>query len=67
MSAPHPSTVALAEALRRTIAARRDRLVGRQRRRYSAARAQVIDRLGVEYRETLAIAIGAGRSDGGER
>lgn len=60
MANPHPTTAILADQLRRTIAARRDRLVARQRRGYSPARAALIDRLGEEYRATYGQALVAG-------
>ena len=39
-----------AEVLRVAIARKRDRLVARQRRGYSAARQRIIDELGAQYR-----------------
>lgn len=57
---PHPTTVAAAERLRRTIARRRDALVWRQRRGYSRARQRLIDQLARDYDAVLAIALDAG-------
>jgi len=57
---PHPSTIRSAEALRRTIASRRDALVGRQRRSYSRARQRLIDQLAADYDAALRMALAAG-------
>jgi len=56
----HGPTAAAADALRRVIAARRDRLIAVQRREHSPARAELIANLGDEYRVVLAIALAAG-------
>lgn len=45
-----PMLAQSAEILRRQIAAKRDCLVCRQRRRYSPARQRIIDQLGDQYR-----------------
>jgi len=61
--APHlnPQAAWLAESLRGEIAARRDSLIGRQRRRFDLDRQRLIDRLGDDYRIVQDIAIRAGR------
>lgn len=56
----HPPTLAAADHLRRVVARRRDALVGRQRKRYSAKRQAEIDRIGAEYRIVYAMALRAG-------
>ena len=58
---PDPQAAYLAESLRGEIAGRRDHLIGRQRRRYSADRQRLIDQLGDDYRNVLDIAIRSGR------
>jgi len=44
-----------ADVLRRQIAARRDTLVCRQRRQWSAARQRIIDAMGVQYRQVYQV------------
>lgn len=58
-----PQTAEAAECLRRTIALRRDRLVAKQRRRYSAGRARLIEQLGSDYDAALRTALRAGAED----
>lgn len=58
---PDPQAAWMAESLRGEIAARRDFLIGRQRRHYSHDRQALIDRLGDDYRNVQDIAIRAGR------
>lgn len=55
-----PTICSSADALRRQIAAKRDCLVGRQRRKYSAARQRTIDQLGDQYRQVFQLAFDTG-------
>lgn len=50
-----------AEQLRFCLASRRDELVNRQRKSFSKKRAEIIERLGNQYREALAISLDHGR------
>ena len=58
---PDPQAAWLAESLRGELAARRDQLIGRQRRRYDPDRQSLIDQLGEDYRNVQDIAIRSGR------
>ena len=61
----HPRTAALADALRREIARRRDRLKAKQRSDYDERRQHLIDRLSQQCRSATQIALESGsESDG---
>jgi len=57
---PRECIAYFADECRRGLAYRRDRLIGRQRRHYSAKRAALIERLGEQYRATLQVALDHG-------
>jgi len=50
-----PAIADAANRLRWLIAWKRDNLIRRQRRKYSTARQRMIDQLGDDYRQTLAV------------
>ena len=54
---PNQAILDGANRVRFALAARRDSLVARQRRGYSAHRARLIDSLGEQYRQAMAIAL----------
>lgn len=50
-----PTITGAADALRKSIAYKRDALVGRQRSKYDANRQLLIEQLGEQYRDVYAI------------